>query len=190
MAHGQDIVGLTREAPDEVSCADVDAFDAFARAQRGDLLKYFRFHLPTEADAQDAAQESLLRLLRYREQPRESWRPLLFRIASNLVGEFYRRNATHHAGQHVPLDEVRLESAAPDPLERIDRRQREALLRAAILALSPRSRQIYLLSRTSGLSYAQIAQRCGITVKAVETSIARTIVELARCVGAGGHRAS
>ncbi|TMN24197.1 RNA polymerase sigma factor [Pseudoxanthomonas sp. X-1] len=191
MAHGQDsFLPLPPVLADEESCADARDFDAFMRQSRGALVKHLRAHLPSDADAQDAAQESLLRLLRYRGEAPGAWRPLLYRIATNVIGEFYRRRGTHRAAHHVPLDTVPLVSEAVEHEERIERSQRQALLRAAILALPARSRQIYLLSRVDGLSYAQIAARCGITVKAVEVSLSRALGAIAAHVGAGSGRAS
>lgn len=188
MVPGQDcLTVLPQEGGEGEACPD---FEDFARDQRDDLLKYFKAHLPAEADAQDASQESLLRLLRYRSEPASVWRPLLFRIATNVVGEFYRRGESHHVRQHVPLEAVPLFSEAVENEERMERSQRKALLRAAILSLAPRARQIYLLSRVDELTYPQIAQRCGISVKAVEKSISRTIAALAERVGGGGDRAS
>lgn len=189
MAHGHDSFMALQDVPEDESGSPVQDFEAFTRAQHADLLKYFRAHLPSDTDAQDAAQESLLRLLQYRGKPAGEWRPLLFGIATNLVAEFYRRSEARHTGKHVALDEERLQSEAAGPDEEIERNQRKALLRAAILELSPRSRQIYLLSRVDGLTYPQIAQRCGISPKAVETSIARTVGELALRVGGRDRRA-
>jgi len=191
MAHGHDsYLGFPRSLPADSRCAETEDLDAFARAQRAELVQYFRAHLPTEADAQDAAQESLLRLLRYRDEPESAWRPLLFRIGNNVIAEFYRRHGARHADQHVTLEAVPLVSETPEHEERIEHRQRRALLREAVLALSPRSRQIYLLARADGLTYAQIAKRCGISVKAVEKSMARTMTFLAEHVGGGDRRAS
>lgn len=192
MTHGHDSYlpfspVLADEEPGATAAPD---FDAFLRASRGELLKHLRAHLPSDADAQDAAQESLVRLLRYRDEAASAWRPLLYRIGTNVVAEFYRRRGSHHAEQHVPLETVPLVSETVEHEERIERRQRKALLRAAILALPPRSRQIYLLSRVDGLSYAQIAKRCGISVKAVEKSLSRAIASIAAHVGGGCGRAS
>jgi RNA polymerase sigma-70 factor (ECF subfamily) len=191
MSHGNDnLLALPRALPEAETCPSSGAFDAFACDERAELLRYLRGHLPTDADAQDAAQESVLRLLRYRAHPADAWRPLLYRIAGNVVAEFYRRGAARRSNQHVPLDSVEPPSDALELEERAERRQRKARLRDAILALPPRSRQIYLLSRVDRLTYAQIAQRCGISTKAVEVSISRTLAVLARSVGGGDRRAS
>lgn len=176
-------------ADDDPGPAEPD-FDAFARSSRDELLTHLRSHLPAEADAQDAAQETLMRLLRYRGEPAQAWRPLLFRIASNVIAEFYRRQSTRRADRHVTLEAEPLVSEAPEVVDRIEDRQRRALLREAILALPARSRQIYLLARTDGLTYAQIAKRCGISVGAVEKSLSRTMAALAEHVGGGRRRAS
>ncbi|MCR6700953.1 MAG: sigma-70 family RNA polymerase sigma factor [Dokdonella sp.] len=191
MTHGHDsYVPFPSAFADEESCATGQDFDAFMRASRDGLLKYLRSHLPSDADAQDAAQESLLRLLRYRGEPAHAWRPLLFRVASNVVGEFYRRRASHQAQHHVPLDAVPLVSEAIEHEERIEQSQRKALLRAAILALPPRRRQIYLLSRVDGLSYAQIAEHCGISVMSVEKSVGRAVASIDAYVRGTRPRAS
>lgn len=191
MTHGQDrLLPFPPEIADEESCALTQDIESFMRTSREDLLKHLRAHLPSEADAQDAAQESLMRLLRYRDEDAGAWRPLLYRIAANVVGEFYRRRGSHRVANHVPLDLVPLVSEVAEHEERIERSQRKALLRAAILALPPRSRQIYLLSRVDGLSYAQIAARCGVSVKAVEVSLSRALAAIAAHVGGSAGRAS
>ncbi len=191
MGHGQDShLPLPELLAGEESCATSQDIDAFMRAAREDLVRHLRAHLPSDADAQDAAQESLMRLLRYREDASEAWRPLLYRIASNVVAEFYRRRSSRHAMHHVPLDAEPLLSDAVEHEERVERSQRKALLRAAILALPARSRQIYLLSRVDGLSYPEIAKRCGISAKAVEVSISRSLGAIAAYVGGVGVHAS
>lgn len=191
MAHGHDsTLDLPRHITAEERCPD-DAFETFSRQQYGSLLRFMRNRLPSDEDARDGAQESMTRLLRYRDsEPSSAWRPLLYRIAVNVVSEQFRRSGARHAKQHVPLDGVELPSEAPDQEELVERGQRKALLREAILTLPPRCQQIYLLSRVDGLTYPEIARRCGITEKAVEKSIARTIALLAEKVGGGTGRAS
>lgn len=185
MAHGHNnLLDLRRDFPAEDQYLDEEAFDAFTRAQRSHLLCYFRSHLPSEEDAHDAVQESFMRLLRYRDsEPATAWRPLLFRIASNIVAEFFRRGAVRGLNKHVSLADEVLVSQAPSQEDLIEQEQREALLRAAIVALPPRCRQVYMLSRVEGLTYPQIAKHCGISVKTVEKHIIHALALLQQRVG-------
>lgn len=166
------------------------SFDEFTFGERAQLLRYFRNHLPSEEDAQDAVQESFMRLLRYRDSdPPSAWGPLLYRIASNTVAEFFRRRTTRSHNKHVALGDE-LISQDPSQEELIEQEQRAALLRAAILALPSRCRQVYLLSRADKLTYPQIATRCGISVKTVEKHMVHALLLLHQQVGGKAKGAS
>ena len=52
----------------------------------------------------------------------------------------------------------------------------------ALLALPIRTRAIFLLHRVDGLSYAEIAERCGISGKQVERHIARAMLRIDRAL--------
>lgn len=60
-----------------------------------------------------------------------------------------------------------------DEIERIEQ---------ALLTLRARTRRIFLLHRLDGLSYADIAERCGISVRRVERDIAEAMVQLDRAL--------
>lgn len=105
---------LERDSPDGEKCPQAQHFEAFSREQYGGLLQFVRRRTPSEEDARDAAQESLTRLLRYREtEPASAWKPLLYRIAVNVVGEQFRRASARHAAKHVPFEELEIASEAP-----------------------------------------------------------------------------
>lgn len=61
----------------------------------------------------------------------------------------------------------------PDEIERIEQ---------VLLALPARTRAIFLLHRVDGLGYAEIAERCGISVKRVERHIARAMLQIDRAL--------
>lgn len=56
--------------------------------------------------------------------------------------------------------------------------QLAAEIAAAIEALPPRGREIFKLNRFEGLTYHQIAERCGVSYKTVETHIRRALIAL------------
>lgn len=170
-------------APDEDAPALApqggDGFDRFVREQRGPLVAFLS-RRTGEDDAQDIAQETLVRLMRYRAQPVDQLRPLMYRIAINVIHDRGRRDSTRQVFAHVSLDQdfIGLASLEPSHDQRIEHEQELALVRAAILQLPERCRQVYLLNRIEGLSYSQIAQHCGISVKAVEKHIGKALAML------------
>src|SRR3546814_15842235 len=105
------------------------------------------------------------------------------------MGEHGRRRSSRQAARHVPLEGMESASGAPAPEDLIDEQQPEAILRDAIRALPTRCRQVYRLSRMEGLSYKQIANRCGIAVKTVEKQITQALARLC-AAGSGASAAS
>lgn len=185
MASGRDsALGIPlREVSADPTCAKVGDMDAFFRAQRHGLLNFLRRRTSTEEDAQDATQESMTRLLRYRDsEPPAVWKSLLYRIATNVALDQGRRAQRHHAAQHVSLEHADLPSLAPSQEDALAREQALLRIRAVIVALPPRCRQVYLLS-LEGWKYAQIAVHCGISVKMVEKHITNALARIRREAG-------
>ncbi|KRE89465.1 hypothetical protein ASG87_03785 [Frateuria sp. Soil773] len=191
MAHRyDDLLEMAREVPANGDMR-THGFAAFSRLQYGGLLSFLRRRTANEEDARDAAQESMMRLMRYRDtEPEVAWKPLLYRIAINVVGEQYRRGSARQSTHHVPIDDLELVSDEPTQEELVTHAQQEALLRKALLSLPPRWRQVYLLSRMGGMTYAEIATHCGISVKTVEKHMTNALAALCDRVGSGAADAS
>jgi RNA polymerase sigma-70 factor (ECF subfamily) len=162
-----------------------DGFDAFVRVNQPQLVAFLRRRVP-DCDAQDAAQETMVRLMRYRAQPDEQLRSLMYRIGLNVLNDRGRRDASRQAHAHVSLGEefLSLPSLEPAQDERLGRLQAIQALRAAMLRLPPRCREVYLLNRVEEMSYSEIARHCGISVKAVEKNISRALGLLRTHLGA------
>jgi len=154
---------------------NAERFERFVR-ECGPLLARFLGRMRVrEDDVQDVAQESFARLLRYRDQePPDAWTALLYRIAINVVRDRARRE------RHAPVGEPSAavpEAVSPDASPEQHASDLEALARArdAILGLPPRCRAVYLMHRVEGLSYPEIARRCGISTKAVEKHMSHAL---------------
>lgn len=176
MAKGSDIAMRTLVADDHAQL-----FESFLREQRTALLNFLRRRVSSEADAQDATQESFTRLLRYADsQPAAAWKPLLYRIATNVAHDQARQQATQHGAGLVSLDNDSEELASPELPhdQQIAHEQELALIHGVIMRLPPKCRQVYLLQRLRGMSYTQIAEHCGISRKTVELHMTRALTAL------------
>lgn len=127
-----------------------------------------RFGQGIDADADDLVQETYERLA-----PRSSGdirRPqaLLMRVASNLAKDLLRRRAVR--GRHA--EQVRT-GPSPDSLQASA--ADDLLVKEAILSIPDTYRDVFILSRFHGLTYEEIATRCGLSVKAVEWRLGRAI---------------
>lgn len=164
-------------------------FEHFLRQEREALVKFLRTRLPTEEDAQDVAQESMVRLVRYRgAEPEEAWKRLLYRIAVNAAHDHMRHARSHCAAGHVSyLDTLDTASADEPPQdERLAQQRMLAEMVEQILELPPRCREIFLLNRVEGMTYVQVARHCGISLKAVEKHMTKALSVLRRRLGKHG----
>ena len=128
--------------------------------------------LGDSAEAEDVAQEAMLRLWRIAPDWRageakvSTW---LYRVTVNLCTDRLRRS-----GRGVALDGVsEPEDGAPGAAARLMETDRMAALDAALRALPERQRQAVVLRHLEGLANPEIAEILGVGVEAVESLTAR-----------------
>jgi RNA polymerase sigma-70 factor (ECF subfamily) len=164
-----------------------------ARVARGDEPAYrqlARRHLPVavavarrvlgnSADAEDVAQEAMLRV--WTNAPR--WQPLaLFRtwfrrVVVNLCLDRKRR------AQWVDLEAAgEIVDPAANAGEQVERGERDELVQAAINELPARQRTAIVLTYSEGLSNAEVADALDTSVSAVETLLVRGKQNLRRAL--------
>ena len=146
----------------------------------GQLVRFFRSRLGNSNDADDLSQDVFtLWLNRKAQAPVKENRAYLFKIASNVLIDHWRRN--HQQSQsHTSIDEVvheqSFEQTTADPSEILEHQQRIARLGEAIDLLPPRRKEAFLLYRFDGLSQSEIAERMEISISMVEKHIAAALV--------------
>ena len=151
---------------------------AVVRSHHHAVLRFLRCRGATPEDALDIAQETYVRFLRYEGATGiESPSAMLFRIAGNVAADHGRAAALRRRIRSFERDDYHAEIASEHPsAEReLAAEQIVTILRLAIAALSPRCRSVFLLSRVDGLTYSEIASKCGISVKTVEKHVSHAL---------------
>lgn len=155
------------------------------RRHHGALINFLRRRLSVADDAEDVAQETYIRMMKYEGSSElNSPSAMLFRIAVNVANDHGRSAVARHASQHSELQEMELISESPSAERELLASQNLDLVLEAIDALPPKRRQVFLLSRASDMTYPEIAAHCGISVKMVEKHISKAIAACLAKVGA------
>ena len=136
------------------------------------LCLYALHYLKYLNAAEDTVQDCFVRLLE-RADETDNYRAWLYTAVRNRCIDQLRRSKGTEA-DILPED---LEGTISDE-EAQERSVHEAELWAAIDALPPRCREIFLLSKRDGLSYSDISQRLGLSEKTVEHQISKALKRL------------
>jgi RNA polymerase sigma-70 factor (ECF subfamily) len=155
------------------------------RELRDQVLVFIRRRVPSDDDAEDIAQEVMLRIYRHsadleHEDRMTAW---VYRIATNAIADHFRRPARRElpAGQSADVPEHDCEPPAaallePEPEEL--RRELAACLSPLIEKLSPTYREAIELVEFDGVSQVEAAARLGITVSGAKARVQRARQQL------------
>jgi RNA polymerase sigma-70 factor (ECF subfamily) len=149
--------------------SNADAEALFTTHQTG-LLRYLRRAVGHAETARDLTQDVFVRIARAGGMPgtddeRRAW---IFRIARNLAIDHRRRHDVKLTGSA----EGRREGGRPAAQDT------SVAVNEALAALDALDRDVFLLREAGGLSYAEIATACDLTVSAVRSRIHRARLEL------------
>ena len=134
------------------------------------LCLYALHYINNVDDVEDVVQDCFVRLLEASVEPRNV-RAWLYAAVRNRCIDLLRQSS--HSVEPLTVGQ----EAATDE-DQQERSLREARLWEAIDALPARCREVFLLSKRDGLSYAQIAQRLGLSEKTVEHQVSKALKRL------------
>lgn len=183
MTDGTEPLALGSAAtPDQAAAVPLD-LDGFLAGVERRAVRVAELALGQRADALDAVQEAMIRLLRYRERPSREWSPLFWGILRRQLTDRHRRNAVrrrvlHFFGKAEPGEPDPLESLPDpheDPTRRLDDTRAWAALGAAVRALPRRQRECFLLRELQGLDVADTAAAMGCSEGSVKTHLSRAM---------------
>ncbi len=136
-------------------------------------LGMYALRLCEDVDAaQDIVQSAFMEVWTKLEAGLEiaSLKAYMYRAVHNAALSLLRRSGRE--------EELPREDFCPVTEEDIDTSERDALLWQAIDALPVRRREIFLMSKRDGMTYAQIAAELALSVKTVENQISKALASL------------
>jgi len=160
----------------------VEAMPAWVTAanaqHRDDLLRYAYSLCQDTALAEDAVQETFVRLMRTeRAAVADHLAPWLFRVCRSRVIDAQRK-----VRRLVPIDHETAppapDPAAPDPAREAEAADTQAFLWEAIADLTPTQQEVMRLKFQAQLSYKEIAEVTGKTVNAVGVHLHTALTNL------------
>ena len=109
------------------------------------LMRFLRVRLANEADRDDIMQEVYLRLCRIEKLADKlslgeaPTRAFLFRVATNLIHDHFRRQGVRHTDAHCQIDELDISDEKARVAKTLQRRQRLAIIWKTVDAQKPAS---------------------------------------------------
>ncbi len=163
---------------------DEQAFGVLFERYGSVLFRLVRRRLPSEDEARDVVQQTLLHMHRARRDFRadSKLRPWLFTIALNLVREFYRRRGRRRE-QPLEIDGYSPAEPRVQPATPIEDRQRVERVRRALAQLPENQREVIELHWFSELPYEEISAILGASVAAVRVRAHRGYEKLRKILG-------
>ena len=147
---------------------DSGAFDSLVRRYEPQVYRLCRRYARRPDDARDLCQRAFLRAFAAARRTRFAWRrsepfpfrAWLFRIAINLSKNAARDGARWTV---VALDDAPLTSSDASAQQALERDESSRQLRAAVVALPRREREVFNLRVDADLPFAEVARSLGIT---------------------------
>jgi len=125
--------------------------------------------------AEDIMQEAFLRLWRDRNKmDADRVKPYLYKVAGNLFLDAARHQQVVLRFNALP----RKEADHENPQHVLEQKEFKAALEAMIASLPETQREVFLMNRIEKLTYQEIAERLGVSVKAVEKRMGKALKKM------------
>jgi len=170
----------------EASARDLEVEQLYLQHHAA-LRRFLARMLRCEETAAEVAQEAWLRLIRLAPgRTVDEPRAYLFQVAANAARDHMARERTRATFVDAGSTPEAVPCPAPDVETAALARERLSLLADAVDELTPRCREVFLMSRLDGLANGEIADRLGISRNMVEKHIIRAMVHCRRRLDAAG----
>lgn len=158
----------------KIEYGDREALGELIEMYYPDILRYCRFHTFGRVCAEDAAQETFLKVVRYMDVRsfRGEFRPFLYKIAQNTCIDLARKRCCNDDG----LED--LEWEIPYLETGFGKAEEDAWLHQLISRLEPEIQELVLLRFGQDLTLGEIAEVMGIPMRTVQSKLRTTLKRL------------
>ncbi|MGV8096841.1 MAG: RNA polymerase sigma factor [Mangrovibacterium sp.] len=150
-------------------------YERYCKRLYGFVLKYVK----QKEDAEEIVQEVFVKIWESRNKidAYSSFESFLFTVAYNATISMLRKkaNETKYIEYLKSLQDI---NNSPDLIDEIHFNELNSRVQSLLNELTPRQKEIFLLSREEGLSHDEIANKLDISVNTVKKHIANTLAFL------------
>lgn len=130
--------------------------------------------------AEDITQDTFLKLWEMRGRiDKSTIKAYLYKIAQNNTINHLKRQQLHFKF----MRKVELTKETDTPEKMVEMEQYEAKLQHALAQLPDGGREVFLMNRLEDLTYVEIAERLGLSVKAIEKRMSKVLKILRELLG-------
>ena len=174
---------------DGVRTGDAAAFDAIFTAYADALCGFVYTYLRSHDEAQEVVQDLFLWIWEHRaewEVP-GSLRKYLFKSARNrAISHLRHRRVERELAERLTRQAERAasEGTSPRPDDQLCADELASVIDRAVGQLSERCREVFILNRRQGFSYAEVADLLDISTKTVEIHMGRAFTTIREHIAA------
>lgn len=166
-----------------LQAGDASAMDELVRMYYPEILRYCMWHAPDVHLAEDAAQETFLKAIKYLGGCRFSgkFRSFLYKIAGNICIDLYRSRRR----DNVPLEGMNNELCYAE--QGFEEAADQMFIRELVRKLEPSVQEIVILRFGQDLKLREIADIMGIPMRTVQSKLRMALKEMKLELMKGGE---
>ena len=160
-------------------------YEELYRTHHERIVRLCRLLLKDRSEAEEAAQEVFLKLLRASKEPLPgAWEAWLTRVAVNMCRD--RQRSWWWKGRKedsMALPDIHLSSNDPTPEETTVRREERERIWHFFRKLSLRQQEVFVLRYVEGWSGEEVAKILGVTAGSVKQHLFRAVHQMRKALG-------
>lgn len=162
-----------RDLMKRIRDGDHTAWEELIRMYYGDILRYCFYNIPDKSMAQDAAQETFLKVIRYfdRYDRMENFRAFLYRIAKNTCVDSCRKSRATLSFDNLAEEPSYLENGFRTAESKFD-------IQTMLDCLTEELREVVLLRFSQNLTLREISKITACPLRTVQSRLRRALNQM------------